>query len=89
VGTSLPSSAEAPAPSSPETASDLAQLKESWIGIKAKVTRPRGSAESETPDAAMDIVFQIEQVTRKQCGKGSGVDEALRLLADNHSEVDR
>jgi tetratricopeptide (TPR) repeat protein len=85
----LPSPAAAPAPSSAETASDLAQLKNSWIGIKAKLTRSRGLAESETSDAAMDTVFQIEQVTRKQCGKGSGVDEALRLLADNHSEVDR
>jgi tetratricopeptide (TPR) repeat protein len=84
-----PSRPVAPVPLSPEAAAELRRLKESWIGIKAKLIHSRALPESETSDAAMDTVFQIEQATRKQCGKGSGVDEALRLLAENRSEVER
>lgn len=75
--------------SSPEVARELAQLKANWMGLRARLTRSRKLRESETFDAAMDLVFQIARETDKQCGKGRGVDEALSLLAQNRSEADR
>jgi Tfp pilus assembly protein PilF len=81
-------SASAPS-SSPQASSDLVQLKANWIGLKSKLDRSRKLPELETSDAAMDLTFQIARETQKQCGKGSGVDEAFLLLAENRSEVDR
>jgi Tfp pilus assembly protein PilF len=75
--------------SSPQAAWDLAQLKANWTGLRSKLTRSRKVLESETSDAAMDLVFQIARETQKQCGKGSVVDQAFLLLAQNRFEADR
>jgi tetratricopeptide (TPR) repeat protein len=86
----VPASNSMPAPSSsPEVVRELAQLKANWMRLKSKQTRSRKLLESETSDAAMDLVFQIARETEKPCGKGRGVDEAFSLLAQNRSEADR
>jgi hypothetical protein len=40
-------------------------------------------------DPAMDLVFQIEQQTAKECSPAGGMDHALWLIAQNRGEVDQ
>lgn len=85
-----PTTSNTPATSTPTNAStDLSTLKKQWSEMKPKVARPNASQASDVLDAAMDLVFQIEQQTQKQCGQGSGMDQALLLLAQNRAGVDR
>jgi hypothetical protein len=85
-----PTTSDTPATSVPANSStDLAALKKQWSEMKPKVARPNASQEPDVLDAAMDIVFQIEQQTQRQCGQGSRMDQALLLLAQNRAGVDR
>jgi tetratricopeptide (TPR) repeat protein len=68
---------------------DLPSLKKQWTDLKTKLDRARASEESDLFDSAMDVVFQIEQQTQKQCGQGNDSDQALLLLAQNRAGVDR
>ncbi|HZR56526.1 MAG TPA: tetratricopeptide repeat protein [Terriglobales bacterium] len=68
---------------------DLASLKKQWVEMKPKLTRSRASDDSDLLDSTMNIVFEIEQATQKQCGPGSHIDQALLLLAQTRSGVDR
>jgi len=66
--------------------SDLPALRERWGEMKTKLKR---LSEDDTADAAMDLVFEIEQETSKECGAPSGLDQALLLLAQNRAGTDR
>ena len=66
--------------------SDLPALRERWGEMKTKLKR---LSEDDTADAAMDLVFEIEQETSKECGAPSGLDQALLLLAQSPAGTDR
>ena len=70
-------------------ATDLAKLHASWEDMKPKLAHLTASSESTTGDSAMDLVFQIEQQTQKQCSPPQGMDEALTLLAQEHMGAER
>jgi tetratricopeptide (TPR) repeat protein len=64
-------------------------LKAQWNDMKMKVKHLGGQSESDTADAAMDLVFEIEEQAAKECSAPSGFDEALLLLAQDRAGVDR
>jgi hypothetical protein len=41
----------------------------------------RSPAETDLPDALMDVVFQIEQQTAATCGQPEGRDLALLMIS--------
>jgi predicted Zn-dependent protease len=62
-------------------ASPLATLQSRWTAAKPNLARLRSPAETDLPDALMDIVFQIEQQTAATCGQPEGIDLALLLIS--------
>ncbi len=72
-------------PVSPE----LASLKSQWSEMKPKLRTMNRQTESDLPDAIMDLVFQIEQQTQKNCGGAEGEDLALLLISHDRAGVDR
>jgi tetratricopeptide (TPR) repeat protein len=85
---SAPRSLTQPSAPPPEPDS-LAALADEWEGMKTKVPRLRSSAETDLPDAIMDLVFQIEQQTAAECGEPQGTDLALLLISRNRDAVDQ
>jgi cytochrome c-type biogenesis protein CcmH/NrfG len=71
---SAPSTANAPT-------SPLPILQTRWLATKPDLGRLRSPAETDLPDAIMDVVFQIEQQTATVCGSPQGLDEALLLIS--------
>jgi len=65
---------------------DLPALRERWGEMKTKLKR---LSEDDTADAAMDLVFEIEQEASKECGAPNGLDQALLLLAHSRAGADR
>ncbi len=63
------------------TASPLASLQSRWTAAKPNLARLRSPAETDLPDALMDLVFQIEQQTAATCGPPQGTDLALLLIS--------
>jgi tetratricopeptide (TPR) repeat protein len=61
--------------------SPLSRLQARWIAAKPNLTRLRSPAETDLPDATMDVVFQIEQQTAATCGQPQGLDLALLLIS--------
>ena len=68
--------------------SPLNSLKPVWMQMKAKLAHLT-NADGETSDAAMDLIFRIEQQAQKQCGDASPSDRALLLLAASQQGVDQ
>jgi tetratricopeptide (TPR) repeat protein len=62
-------------------ASPLASLQARWIATKPELNRLRSPAETDLPDAIMDVVFQIEQQTASVCGRPQALDLALFLIS--------
>ncbi len=62
-------------------ASPLPELQSRWIAAKPDLARLRSPAETDLPDALMDVVFQIEQQTAVTCGPPQGLDLALLLIS--------
>jgi tetratricopeptide (TPR) repeat protein len=62
-------------------ASPLASLQARWTSTKPELNRLRSPAETDLPDAIMDVVFQIEQQTASVCGRPQGPDLALFLIS--------
>jgi len=56
-------------------------LQSLWTEAKPDLARLRSPAETDLPDAIMDVVFQIEQQTEATCGKPQGLDLALLLIS--------
>jgi tetratricopeptide (TPR) repeat protein len=63
------------------SASPLARLQSRWMTAKPDLDRLRSPAETDLPDAIMDLVFQIEQQTAPACGMPEGLDLALLLIS--------
>jgi len=63
------------------TLSPLVVLQSLWTEAKPDLARLRSPAETDLPDAIMDVVFQIEQQTEATCGKPQGLDLALLLIS--------
>jgi len=63
------------------TASPLVDLQQRWKATHPDLGRLRSAAETDLPDAIMDVVFQIEQQTGAICGPPQGVDLALLLIS--------
>src|SRR5271168_4039867 len=62
-------------------ATPLANLQSLWTNAKPDLARLRSPAETDLPDALMDIVLQIEQQTAATCGQPQGLDLALLLIS--------
>jgi tetratricopeptide (TPR) repeat protein len=62
-------------------ASALAALQGRWLLAKPDLGLLRSPAETDLPDAIMDVVFQIEQQTAATCGPPEGLDLALLLIS--------
>jgi tetratricopeptide (TPR) repeat protein len=75
--------------SSAQANSDLAALKSQWLAMKPKLSHMSRQMESDLPDVMMDLVFQIEQQTQKECGSPEGLDQALLLISRDRAGVDR
>jgi tetratricopeptide (TPR) repeat protein len=63
------------------TASPISTLQSRWMKAKPDLARLRSPAETDLPDAIMDVVFQIEQQTAATCGEPQGLDLALLLIS--------
>ncbi|MGA6983963.1 MAG: hypothetical protein WBZ11_20585, partial [Candidatus Sulfotelmatobacter sp.] len=64
------------APTSP-----LPDLQARWLEAKSQLKLLRSPAETDLPDAIMDVVFQIEQQTASICGQPQGRDLALMMIS--------
>jgi tetratricopeptide (TPR) repeat protein len=62
-------------------ASALPGLQARWQLAKPDLDLLRSPAETDLPDAIMDVVFQIEQQTAATCGQPQGLDLALLLIS--------
>jgi tetratricopeptide (TPR) repeat protein len=76
-------------PSNEITAEPLTALHARWIAMKRELPRLRSAAETDLPDAIMDLVFQIEQQTTNDCGEPQGADEALLLISRDRQAADQ
>jgi tetratricopeptide (TPR) repeat protein len=63
-------------------ASALPALQGRWLLAKPDLGLLRSPAETDLPDAIMDVVFQIEQQTAATCGPPQGLDLALLLISE-------
>jgi predicted Zn-dependent protease len=64
------------------SSSSLSNLQSRWITVKPYLNHLRFAAETDLPDAIMDVVFQIEQQTAVSCGPPQGFDLALLLISE-------
>jgi len=62
-------------------ASPLPGLQARWLLAKPELKLLRSPAETDLPDAIMDVVFQIERQTSIICGPPQGLDAALLLIS--------
>jgi tetratricopeptide (TPR) repeat protein len=67
--------------------STLATLQSRWTAVKPDLKQLRSPAETDLPDAIMDVVFQIEQQTAASCGAPQGLDLALLLISEKREAV--
>jgi tetratricopeptide (TPR) repeat protein len=81
---SSPSSTSASSPASP-----LINLQSRWLDAKKDLPHLRSIAETDLPDAIMDVVFQIEQQTATVCGDPQGEDAALLLISRQPEDADQ
>jgi tetratricopeptide (TPR) repeat protein len=68
-------------------ASPLPGLQARWLLAKADLKLLRSPAETDLPDAIMDVVFQIELQTAATCGQPQGLDLALLLISQKSEAV--
>ncbi|MGA8272339.1 MAG: tetratricopeptide repeat protein [Candidatus Sulfotelmatobacter sp.] len=61
--------------------SALVRLQDLWLRTQPDLKLLRSPAETDLPDAIMDVVFQIEQQTNTICGPPQGLDLALLLIS--------
>jgi cytochrome c-type biogenesis protein CcmH/NrfG len=67
--------------SAPSPTTPLPSLQSRWVAAKPDLDRLRSAAETDLPDAIMDVVFQIEQQAAATCGPPQGLDLALLLIS--------
>jgi tetratricopeptide (TPR) repeat protein len=80
---------KSPHPMPVSSPGSLAALAGQWEQMKSKIPLLRSSAETDLPDAIMDLVFQIEQQTAAECGEPQGADLALLLISRNRDAADQ
>jgi tetratricopeptide (TPR) repeat protein len=85
--TATPAAASAPAPA--PAPSPLLALQSLWTEAKPDLARLRLPAETDLPDAIMDVVFQIEQQTAATCGQPEGLDLALLLISQKREAANQ
>jgi tetratricopeptide (TPR) repeat protein len=78
-----------PLANSPPAPDSLTALQGEWDEMKTEVPHLRSSAETDLPDAIMDLVFKIEQETAAQCGEPQGTNLALLLTSQNRDAADQ
>jgi tetratricopeptide (TPR) repeat protein len=69
--------------------SPLVALQSRWIANKPNLELLHSPAETDLPDAIMDIVFQIQQQTATICGAPQGLDLALLLISQKREAAIR
>ncbi len=69
------------ATNNPPSPSGLPGLQARWLATQPALKLLRSPAETDLPDAIMDVVFQIEQQTAATCGPPEGLDLALLLIS--------
>jgi tetratricopeptide (TPR) repeat protein len=74
--------------SSKAPSSDLNSLKSRWLAMKPEFSHSN-RIESNLSDPGMDLVFQIEQTSSKQCAAPTGTDSALLILAQDRDGAER
>ncbi len=74
---------------SPNVTAPLQTLQQQWVNLKPQVGAAYIGGNSEIAEAAMDLVFGIEQETAQECGPPNGLDQALLLIANNREGADR
>jgi tetratricopeptide (TPR) repeat protein len=62
-------------------ATPLASLQSLWSEAKPDLARLRSPAETDLPDALMEVVLQIERQTASTCGQPQGLDLALLRIS--------
>jgi tetratricopeptide (TPR) repeat protein len=67
----------------------LQTLEADWLELKPKFRAKRIIGGDDTADAAMDVVFRIEQETQTECGNPGGLDLALLYLANDRQGAER
>jgi tetratricopeptide (TPR) repeat protein len=72
-----------------DTADNLPALAQRWIDLRSRVVRLNSTSGTEIREAAMDLVFTIEQQTQTKCGPPSELDEGLLLLSQNPTGVEQ
>jgi tetratricopeptide (TPR) repeat protein len=87
--TATPAASSAPAPAPAPAPSPLLALQSLWTEAKPDLARLRLPAETDLPDAIMDVVFQIEQQTATTCGQPQGLDLALLLISQKREAVNQ
>jgi tetratricopeptide (TPR) repeat protein len=90
-GTSQPPASQATTANglAAQPTSSLDDLRKRWLAIRPQLARLRSSAETDLPDAIMDLVFQVEQTTAAQCGEPQNTDLALLLLSRSREAVEQ
>ncbi len=69
------------ATNTPPSSSALAGLQARWLLTQPDLKLLRSPAETDLPDAIMDVVFQIERQAAASCGPPEGLDLALLLIS--------
>jgi len=87
--TTTPATASGSAPAPVPTTSPLLLLQSLWTEAKPDLARLRSPAETDLPDAIMDVVFQIEQQTAATCGQPQGLDLALLLISQKREAANQ
>ena len=67
--------------------SPLVGLQARWLLAKPDLALLRSPAETDLPDAIMDVVFQIEQQTSTTCGSPQGLDLALLMISHKREAI--
>jgi len=68
--------------------SALNELKVEALAMRPKLQRD-ARVDSEQLRAGLELIFRIEEVTRKNCGETGGLDQALLLIGRKHTEASR
>jgi tetratricopeptide (TPR) repeat protein len=87
--TATPATASGSAPAPVPATSPLLLLQSLWTEANPDLARLRLPAETDLPDAIMDVVFQIEQQTAATCGQPQGLDLALLLISQKREAANQ
>jgi tetratricopeptide (TPR) repeat protein len=78
---------QVPAANNSAAANALSNLQARWLAANPDLARLRSPAETDLPDAIMDVVFQIEQQTATLCGQPQGLDLAVLLISQKREDA--